>query len=106
VLKLSSEKATLPGSKQVWRQTDGGRFAGDVVTLLDEEPPEAAEPLLEPVMTDGRRLGAGSLADARERAAAQRGLLSLAHRALEAERYPVEISASVEELKRAALAVL
>jgi nicotinate phosphoribosyltransferase len=106
VLKLSTEKATLPGSKQVWRRTAGGRFAGDVVTLLDDEAPEAAEPLLEPAMTDGRRLGAGSLEEARGRAAAQRALLSPAHRALEPEPYPVEIAASVEELRRSALAAL
>jgi nicotinate phosphoribosyltransferase len=106
VLKLSSEKATLPGSKQIWRRTENGCFAGDLVTLADEEPCSAAEPLLEPVMGGGRRLTPGSLEAARERAAAQRGMLSPAHRALEAVPYPVEISPAVEELRRSALAAL
>jgi nicotinate phosphoribosyltransferase len=106
VLKLSSEKATLPGSKQVWRRTDGGFLTGDVVTLAGEAPPESAEPLLEPAMVGGRRLGAGSLQAARGRAASQRGMLSPAHRALEPKPYPVEIAPSVQELRRSALAAL
>jgi nicotinate phosphoribosyltransferase len=100
VLKLSSEKATLPGAKQVWRRTVDGLYAGDVVTLVDDEPPEGAVPLLEPA------LAPGSLESARERAAAQRGMLPPAQRALRPEAYPVEIAASVEELRRAALAAL
>jgi nicotinate phosphoribosyltransferase len=106
VLKLSSEKATLPGAKQAWRRTVDGLFAGDVVTLLDDEPPEGAEPLLEPAMAGGRRLSVASLGPARERCAAQRGMLSPAHRALDPEAYPVEIAPSVEELRRSALAAL
>jgi hypothetical protein len=57
-------------------------------------------------MEGGRRLGSGSLESARERAAAQRGMLSAAHRALEAEPYPVEIAPGVVELRRSALAAL
>ena len=106
VLKLSSEKATLPGSKQAWRRTEGGFFAGDAVTLAGEAPPEGAEPLLEPAMVDGRRLGAGSLQAARERAASQRGMLSPAQRTLEPKPYPVEIAPGVQELRRSALAAL
>jgi nicotinate phosphoribosyltransferase len=106
VLKLSSEKATLPGSKQVWRRIEDGCFAGDLVTLADEAPSSAGEPLLEPAMEGGRRLGPGSLESARDRAAAQRGMLSAAHRALGAQPYPVDIAPGVEELRRAALAAL
>jgi nicotinate phosphoribosyltransferase len=106
VLKLSSDKATLPGAKQVWRRTVDGLFAGDVVTLIDDEPPEGAEPLLEPAMGAGRRLVPGSLESARERAAAQRGLLPPAQRALEPRPYPVEIAPSVEELRRSAVAAI
>jgi nicotinate phosphoribosyltransferase len=106
VLKLSSEKATLPGAKQVWRRTEKGCFAGDLVTLANEHPSTTAEPLLEPAMEGGRRLSLGSLEAARERAALQREMLSAAHRALEAEPYPVEIAADVEELRRSALAAL
>jgi len=106
VLKLSSEKATLPGSKQVWRRTEDGFFAGDLVTLTGEEPSSAGEPLLGPAMEGGRRLSTGSLEAARERAAQQRGMLSSAHRALDAGPYPVEIAREVEELRRSALAAL
>ena len=48
MLKLSTDKATLPGPKQVWRRLEDGRFAGDLVTLADEEAPPDAVPLLEP----------------------------------------------------------
>jgi nicotinate phosphoribosyltransferase len=53
VMKLSStpEKATDPGRKQVWR-TEGA----DVIGLDDESLP--GEPLLRPVMREGRRLAA------------------------------------------------
>jgi nicotinate phosphoribosyltransferase len=52
VLKLSAEKSTEPGRKQVFRG-DGG----DVVALRDEAPPPGAEPLLVPVMLGGKRSG-------------------------------------------------
>ncbi len=52
VLKLSEDKATEPGRKQVYRTA--GR---DVVALRDEPPPPDAEPLLVPVMLGGRRTG-------------------------------------------------
>ena len=50
VLKLSAEKATLPGEKQVFRG-DGG----DILGLRDEPIPEGTRPLLEPVLREGRR---------------------------------------------------
>jgi nicotinate phosphoribosyltransferase len=52
VVKLSEEKATEPGRKQVFRGS-----AGDVIGLREESPPIGAEPLLVPVMRDGRRSG-------------------------------------------------
>src|SRR5918995_407375 len=52
VMKLSSEKTTAPGRKQVFRGPDG-----DVVGLRDEPLPPGSEPLLVPVMKDGRRTG-------------------------------------------------
>ncbi len=52
VLKLSPDKATAPGSKQVFREA-----GGDVVGLRDEPAPEGAEPLIVPVMLGGRRSG-------------------------------------------------
>jgi nicotinate phosphoribosyltransferase len=50
VLKLSAEKATLPGEKQVFRGE-----AGDILGLRDEPIPEGTRPLLEPVLRAGRR---------------------------------------------------
>jgi nicotinate phosphoribosyltransferase len=52
VLKLSEDKATEPGRKQVFRGS-----SGDVVGLREEPPPERSEPMLVPVMRDGRRTG-------------------------------------------------
>jgi nicotinate phosphoribosyltransferase len=101
VLKLSADKATLPGSKQVWRRLDAGRLAGDVVALADEDPPPGAEPLLEQAVP-----GRDSLAEARERARAQREALPRPFRRLAADRYPVEISAGIEALRRAVVARL
>ena len=58
--KHSDKKATWPGRKQVWRRYDAdGRMAGDCIAL--ERSPVAAngaEPLLDCVMRDGRRLRA------------------------------------------------
>ena len=73
--KRSAGKATWPGRKQVWRSFgDDGRMTGDVLTLRDDR--QAGEPLLIPVMRNGRRLGAPpTLDDIRQKAA--RGLAQL-----------------------------
>jgi nicotinate phosphoribosyltransferase len=52
MMKLSSQKSTSPGRKQVFRGPDG-----DTIGLRDEALPAESEPLLVPVMTDGRRTG-------------------------------------------------
>lgn len=66
VMKLSSEKVSPPGRKQVWRRPDGSN--GDVLSLRDEEAPTGTEPLLTPVMREGRRLAASpTIAEARAR---------------------------------------
>lgn len=76
-IKLSHDKATYPGPKQVWRLTDdAGKYSRDLIALADEEPPQAnsegliesARPLLELVMKQGRIvedsvLGGNDLAD-------------------------------------------
>lgn len=56
-MKFSDGKATWPGRKQIWRTVDdGGRYAGDVVTLRDEPAPApGARPLLAPVVRCGAR---------------------------------------------------
>jgi nicotinate phosphoribosyltransferase len=50
-VKLSPGKQTLPGRKQVWRSAGVDLFA-----VADEPAPEAARPLLHPVMERGKRL--------------------------------------------------
>lgn len=64
-MKLSHDKATYPGAKQIWRFADGnGKYAMDLIALADEDPPLASslglmgsgQPLLEPAMKDGRRI--------------------------------------------------
>jgi len=52
VAKLSTDKATYPGAKQVFRAA-GLR---DTLGLRDEAPPPGSDPILEPVMEGGRRL--------------------------------------------------
>ncbi len=52
--KRSAGKATWPGRKQVWRQQGHDEaMLGDVVSTQDDEQP--GEPLLKPVMRQGRR---------------------------------------------------
>jgi nicotinate phosphoribosyltransferase len=53
-MKLSTGKATLPGRKQVFRESRDGVLLRDVIALAGEELP--SEPLLQPVMRGGRRL--------------------------------------------------
>ncbi|MGM0481010.1 MAG: nicotinate phosphoribosyltransferase [Pseudomonadota bacterium] len=53
-LKLSSGKPVLPGEKQVFRQSDDTGFSQDSIGRYDEQLP--GEPLLQVVMTQGKRL--------------------------------------------------
>jgi nicotinate phosphoribosyltransferase len=65
VLKLSAGKATLPGAKQVWRRS---RIDEDILTTRRETGPAGFEPLLVPVMREGRRVGPpDTIEDARQR---------------------------------------
>ena len=98
-IKLSAEKETLPGRKQVFRQRDAGGIAsGDILARADERLD--GEPLLELVMRGGERLEAGmrTLAEARERAARERERLPASLRGLQApaEPYPVGVSAALQ----------
>jgi nicotinate phosphoribosyltransferase len=71
VLKLSADKATWPGPKQVWRRRRIDGAPEDHIGLADETPPAGAEPLLQTVMRDGRRTDSEPLTTARQRARAQ-----------------------------------
>jgi len=63
-LKLSPEKATYPGAKQVWRATDdAGKYCEDLVAFSDEPAPQSTRPgqagwrpLLELVMKGGQNI--------------------------------------------------
>lgn len=100
LLKLSTAKATLPGVKQVWRRSEAsGAFDGDVIGLVDERLP--GNPLLVPVMREGRRLDAGreDLAVMRRRAAGELAALPRPLRRLEPAdpRYRVEVSETLRQ---------
>ncbi len=70
-LKLSADKVTSPGAKQVFRTIGpGGLFERDVIALRGEAPPPGAEPLLGEVMKNGKRVFEETLDEARERCAA------------------------------------
>ena len=68
VMKLSPDKVSPPGAKQVYRlQETDRRFAQDIVALQEETLP-GGEPLLETVMESGQRTRpAPSLTEIRER---------------------------------------
>lgn len=97
-LKLSSGKPVLPGRKQVFRSLREGRAVGDVIARADESLD--GEPLLRPVMRDGRRLHPPAGLDAL-RALAHEAIAQLpdAVQALEAAEpgYPVSVSAALRE---------
>ena len=98
--KRSTGKASWPGRKQVFRVHDGaGRPLRDIVTVEGDAQP--GEPLLVPVMKNGRRLHAAeSLEAIRARAAAQLARLpeALTSPVPAARPYEVEISPTLHAL--------
>ena len=96
VMKLSAGKTSPPGAKQVYRGPDG-----DVLALRDEPPPPGHEPLLVPVMREGRRLGAPEpLAAAQRRCRSALARLPPPARALrDPEPVPVQISEQLTVLQ-------
>ena len=101
--KFSSGKVIYPGRKQVVRRLDHGVFAGDTIGKPDEELD--GEPLLVPVMKNGRRLPQHDpgLQAARNWARQQIDRLPPYLRSLEGSgwSYPVEVSPQIaRELER------
>lgn len=100
VMKLSGDKASYPGRKQVWRRAAGGNAVGDVVGLEDEDGPADGVPLLVPVMRGGERLAPAEPLDAiRARHGSAMDALPAGLRALDAAQpYPVTVSAALDAL--------
>jgi nicotinate phosphoribosyltransferase len=97
--KRSEKKATWPGRKQVWRRYDAdGRMVGDLIAL--ESRDGAGEPLIRPVMRNGRRLApAPSLDEIRRHAKRELERLPQALRRLEpGAGYPVEVADDLVKL--------
>lgn len=104
--KFSSGKVIYPGRKQIVRRLDRGIFAGDTIGRADEQLD--GEPLLVPVMKNGRRLpqGDADLSASRSWARQQVDRLPPQLRSLEAggRSYPVDVSLRIarelEKLRR------
>jgi nicotinate phosphoribosyltransferase len=96
--KRSAGKATWPGRKQVWRRYGpDGRMAGDILSLEDDD--QAGEPLIQPVMRAGRRIGAPPpITELRARAARDLDRLPERLRRLEPATYPVEVAEALRRL--------
>ncbi|MEW6611725.1 MAG: nicotinate phosphoribosyltransferase [Pseudomonadota bacterium] len=96
-IKLSAGKRSVPGRKQVFRVADAaGGIAGDTVAALGETLP--GQPLLRPVMRDGRVLpdAAPALPELQAHCRAAVAALPPALRALDpAAAYPVQLSAQL-----------
>lgn len=110
VMKLSKNKVTWPGPKQVHRvYGEDGKLAKDVIELADAPPPPGASvrPLLVPIMRDGELVPHDHSADrARARCAEELAALPDSLRALhDHPTPPVEIgpalNALAEELRGA-----
>ena len=110
VLKLSPGKETWPGEKQVYRRMGpDGRFSGDSLALADEPSPAPdAQPLLAPVMANGRIVAPHpALAAIHERCARQLAALPDGVRRLTgADRYPVTPSERLVARQRAVAAAV
>ena len=99
IMKLSKDKNTLPGRKQVYRVTsDGGEFVRDIITLVNERAD--GEPLLIKVMEKGKiTYPMPSLREIRASVAKNISKLPQKYKALtDAPNYPVEFSKSLTDL--------
>ncbi len=99
MMKLSADKVTLPGRKQVYRFTDdSGQYLKDVIALSDEQVD--GEPLLVKVMADGQIISnMPSLDEIRAVAAENLSRLPEKYKQLtNASSYPVELSPPLHSL--------
>lgn len=94
--KRSIGKVTWPGRKQVWRRYGSdGRMAGDILSI--ESDHHSGEPLIQPVMRAGRRIGPPpTLAEIRARATRDLARLPERLRLLRPQgSYPVEVAGAL-----------
>jgi nicotinate phosphoribosyltransferase len=99
VMKLSRNKVTAPGRKQVFRRSHP---FSDVLGLHEEAVPAGRERLLEPVMTKGKRLrGRAAISESRARFQADLGSLPSSARRLRSPKSPPV--RSTEALRRLSL---
>jgi nicotinate phosphoribosyltransferase len=99
-MKLSEEKATLPGKKQVFRIRAAGKAVRDVIGLIGEGG-MTGDPLMIKVMEKGRRTRpAEPLEVCRERCRGERAALPTELMSLEKAEpeYPVELSEGLKAL--------
>jgi nicotinate phosphoribosyltransferase len=99
IMKLSKDKNTLPGRKQVYRFINKeGNYAKDVIALADEEP--RGEPMLMRVMAKGKTTySTPTLAEVRSSAFANLAKLPAPYKKLtDAPTYPVKVSKALARL--------
>ena len=99
VLKLSSGKKTLADEKQVFRAYKDGLMVKDTIALKDEKID--AEPLLNPVMEEGRRINEPEpLEDIKNRCREEMSKIDKSYKAIQnPATYPVELSRKLELLQ-------
>jgi len=96
-MKLSTSKLLYPGRKQVFRQIENGCMVRDIIARFDEEL--AGKPLLQAVMSAGRRIAPVDLNESRERFRHELSRLPDALRGIEPSpmAYSVTFSKRLEE---------
>lgn len=102
-MKLSEDKETLVGAKQVFRRVDAdGMYSGDMMGCVDEPAPDRTEALLSDMMKDGERLyEASSLGELRERCARELERLPAHYRRIRSpDEYPVRVSEKLKARQR------
>jgi nicotinate phosphoribosyltransferase len=101
IMKLSQDKVTLPGRKQVYRFKDAeGKFEKDVIALANEKT--AGTPLMVKVMEKGKiTYDLPSLNEIRETAAENLSCLPDKYKKVTgAAEYPVELSQDLEKMMK------
>ncbi len=98
--KLSADKVTYPGAKQVFRFYDGAGFYSEDIIALENESYPSAMPLLHCVMKKGERLRPSpTLPETRQYAREELTKLAPAYRRLnEPAAYSVAFSEAVKNL--------